>query len=931
MKETFHTINQHKETLLLIVILIIGAALRIVALGSVPPGLHFDEAVYGLMASEIGDGYWPVFFSAYTGREPLYMYLMAGVFQVTGVNALGIRLTSALIGTATIWLAYLLFRELFPDRAPRLPLLTAALTAIAYWHITVSRNGYPNIAIPPLECLALLFLWRGYRKNHKGWMALGGAFIGLVLYTYLAARLFPITVALFFIYALLVNRKRFLSRFWGIALAALISVLVFAPLGLHFVRNPQDFWERADQVLAVRKSGGWGLIKLYTRNILDTMGGFFVKGDIRQHFNLPGKPIFDPVLGTFFVLGVITTIKHWRSLEYALLPIWVAGMTLPALLTAEPMPQSQRMFGIVPAVFGLAALGIDATLRWIEARDLQRPRQAATVLLILLLLFETASTVYAYFFNWGQQRATYSTFHAEQMLAARAAAQELEQGDLPVLQAYHYKHPTIVFTAPRTAEEAIWTFGGDVFVVPNRPADDVIYLRMRGNPASEIIDEIERVLTERLAPLRDPQGGIAVTVRRLKPDARAAEVAAPALAAFADETAVLASTVPETLARDEALRVLVHWRVQRPVDEARDLRVHLMDANGVLWAQSGSGAYLSDQWRTDDTVYQVFEVALPSGIPAGTYEPRLVLSREGGGQLPVFRDGEPVGISLPLGDITLLPEGRTIQPLSEEGTPFGDVFVARDSSRLSGTYQPGSSLQFEVTWQAQETPSEDYAFRLAFVNAEGVEVKTIVGPLAAEYPTSVWARGEVVRAITRMTVPSLPEGEYTLQLTVDELPGEISLGQITLGGLTRRFEIPPIPNRVRATLGESIALHGYALPESDTHAAGESFPLRLYWEALGAPQGDYKVFVHVIDANGAIWGQSDSVPANWQRPTRGWATGEIIVDEHSVPLKAETPAGRYQVAVGMYDSETLQRLPLLDEKGERLSDDRLVLTTITVE
>jgi hypothetical protein len=33
----------------------------------------------------------------------------------------------------------------------------------------------------------------------------------------------------------------------------------------------------------------------------------------------------------------------------------------------------------------------------------------------------------------------------------------------------------------------------------------------------------------------------------------------------------------------------------------------------------------------------------------------------------------------------------------------------------------------------------------------------------------------------------------------------------------------------------------------------------------------------------------------------------------------------------MYDSETLQRLPLLDEKGERLSDDRLVLTTITVE
>jgi len=931
MKETIRKIIQHKETLFSLAILIIGTGLRIVALRSVPPGLHFDEAVYGIMASEIGDGYWPVFFSAYTGREPLYMYLMAGIFRLTGVNALGIRLTSALIGTATIGLAYLLFRELFPDRAPRLPLLTAALTAIAYWHITVSRNGYPNIVIPPLECLALLFLWRGYRKDHKGWMALGGVFIGLVLYTYLAARLFPITVALFFIYALLVDRQRFRSRFWGLALAALVSILVFAPLGLHFVRNPQDFWERADQVLAVRKTGGWGLFKVYTRNILDTMGGFFVKGDIRQHFNLPGKPIFDPVMGAFFLLGVVTTFKHWRSLEYALLPIWVVGMTLPALLTAEPMPQSQRMFGIVPAVFGLAALGIDVTLRWIEARDQRRLRQAATVLLILLLLFETGSTVNAYFFNWGQQQATYSTFHAEQMLAARAATQELERGNLPVLQAYHYKHPTIVFTAPRTAGEAVWTFGSDVFVVPNRPGDDVIYLRIRGNPASETIDEIERGLTERLEPLRDPRGDTAVTVRRLKQDAREAEAAAPAQAAFADEIAVLKSTVPETLTRDKALRVLVHWRVQRPVQEARDLRIHLMDANDVLWAQSIGGDYLSEQWRAGDTVYQVFEIVLPAGIPAGTYEPRLVLSREGGGQLPIFKDGEPVDVSLPLGNVELLPQGRTIQPLSDEGTAFGDVLSARNASAVSGTYQPGSSLQFEVTWQAQETLDEDYAFQLAFVNAEGAVAEAIQAPLAGEYPTSAWERGEVVRAVSRVTVPSLPAGEYALRLTVGELPGEISLGQITLGGLTRRFEIPPIPNPVRATLGESIALHGYALPEGDEHAASQPFPLRLYWEALGAPQGDYKVFVHVIDADGTIWGQSDSVPAGWERPTLGWAEGEIIVDEHSVPLKAGAPDGVYTVVVGMYDSETLQRLPLLNENGERLPDDKLPLTTIAVE
>ena len=74
---------------------------------------------------------------------------------------MGIRLTSALIGIATIPLAFLLFREMF---SRRMGLIAAALTA--------SRNGYPNILIPPLECLALYFLWRGYRDGRKELMAL---------------------------------------------------------------------------------------------------------------------------------------------------------------------------------------------------------------------------------------------------------------------------------------------------------------------------------------------------------------------------------------------------------------------------------------------------------------------------------------------------------------------------------------------------------------------------------------------------------------------------------------------------------------------------------------------------------------------------------------------------------------------------------------
>ena len=112
-----------------------GGLFRLYRLGSVPPGLHYDEAVYGLQALDILNGLRPVFFASYTGREPLYMYLMAVIFRVVGPGELGIRLTSALAGIATIPLVFLTFRELLMDRssANRLGLLAAAYVAFSYW------------------------------------------------------------------------------------------------------------------------------------------------------------------------------------------------------------------------------------------------------------------------------------------------------------------------------------------------------------------------------------------------------------------------------------------------------------------------------------------------------------------------------------------------------------------------------------------------------------------------------------------------------------------------------------------------------------------------------------------------------------------------------------------------------------------------------
>ena len=102
----------------------------------------------------------------------------------------------------------------------------------------------------------------------------------------------------------------------------------------------------------------------------------------------------------------------------------------------------------------------------------------------------------------------------------------------------------------------------------------------------------------------------------------------------------------------------------------------------------------------------------------------------------------------------------------------------------------------------------------------------------------------------------------------------------------------------------------------------------LYWQATRKIAKDYTVFVHLADANGNVMAQQDHAPAFGLYPTTAWQPGESIVDVYDVPVDA--PAGIYSLIVGMYDPNTLIRLPVTDSNGNRLSDDQIVLTQITI-
>jgi len=122
----------------------------------------------------------------------------------------------------------------------------------------------------------------------------------------------------------------------------------------------------------------------------------------------------------------------------------------------------------------------------------------------------------------------------------------------------------------------------------------------------------------------------------------------------------------------------------------------------------------------------------------------------------------------------------------------------------------------------------------------------------------------------------------------------------------------PLPTKptvmVNQQLGETIKLIGYDW---------QSPHLTLFWEALQAVQRDYTIFIHVRGNSNATLYQQDGQPLNGAYPTSQWQLGETIIDPISLKLP-ETLPKNYQLYLGLYNLDTLERLPVqADQSGEQ--------------
>lgn len=124
--------------------------------------------------------------------------------------------------------------------------------------------------------------------------------------------------------------------------------------------------------------------------------------------------------------------------------------------------------------------------------------------------------------------------------------------------------------------------------------------------------------------------------------------------------------------------------------------------------------------------------------------------------------------------------------------------------------------------------------------------------------------------------------------------------------------------RPGVNFGGEIALDAYALSATLVRP-GDVLNAQLVWRALQSPSARYKVFLQLLNSEGALAAQRDSEPAAGSSMTITWQPGETVTDNHGLLIPADTPAGAYRLIAGLYDiNDPLARLPVGDSSYMKL-------------
>jgi len=221
---------------------------------------------------------------------------------------------------------------------------------------------------------------------------------------------------------------------------------------------------------------------------------------------------------------------------------------------------------------------------------------------------------------------------------------------------------------------------------------------------------------------------------------------------------------PDTLYPGDVLEATLYWQV---LGETKQNYVSFIqvfgrgEKIGERDTHPGLGRYPTSRWQPGEIIADTIPVPLSEDAPApAALRLDLGLYPPGASRLTTADARDTISV----GPVRL----ATREPATPTGTPLAyrlgeGVRLASWDPEWDGSTQPGATLRFTLYWACDAPPEQPLSVFVHLVG-EGPPVAQGDGPpLRGDYPTDLWAAGEVIADERAVVLPDdLSAGRYTL-------------------------------------------------------------------------------------------------------------------------------------------------------------------------
>ncbi len=389
------------KRILLVAVLLIGFLFRFWQIDQIPVGFTPDEASFGYDAYSIlktGNDQWgksfPLVFESFGDyKSPLYTYLTIPSVALLGLNKFSVRLPNALLGTAAIFVVYLLVNEFLSviikdrltvitnksvDHNYLLAIFSAFILAVSPWHVMMSRGAFEANLTTFFLPLSLLCFFKGL-KNSK-YLLFSVLFASLNMFTYHSAKFITPVVftAVFVMFWKDIPKKDKNTLFSILIGTVFFLIFVFSLINGSSTRIKsvsifnRSLLEASDERIKAIKSGMDPVIariiynkyqagvRHFTVNLLSYYSPqfYFTQGPGEGTYGMiPGRGVLYWIEIVFLISFIKLFLEKRKNKYLWLLVVWYFASAIPAALSIGPGYAANRSESMIPAIHMMMALG----------------------------------------------------------------------------------------------------------------------------------------------------------------------------------------------------------------------------------------------------------------------------------------------------------------------------------------------------------------------------------------------------------------------------------------------------------------------------------------------------------------------------------------------------------------------------------------------